>query len=638
MIETTEQTWKSFMPPLEIFDIKSESIKSLEDAFYGELKEYLKSNKKKQISNIDLIKSKLLFKSLRVISDINNIVRKKTLLLQSKSGIPFLENACCETTKNESVLEYFKHKDQDPEQHISSELEEIRSLKKKLYEYTKEYNTIEYLFSDIDTKLKTPTIDTKFSESTIYQGFIKFCEINKDIVLSDNVESFCKNRKSGFNREDTLEEKIRILKQEGNQDIMTYENFENLLRVINKNRKIEITTTVPDSQRVLFEKMLDKYTESGIEEEKEEDEEEKDSRGDTDIYTLFKELINRYSFEKDEDDEIYNKLYDLISEQNNSYTREINKRFDSNKESDKKCITFISELDKFKEQDKTLLHESNDTTMEFKLPFLVNTVKQLLEDFPNIILHKVDDSHFEDKGKSKHWNFSVEHYKELSKCICESYKPITDIQKEKLENILINVINNKNKILDLVNLLQFHYDKYINKNKVESIFNYKLVNKVLIHSILSSFTLYINEFKNEYDDNEEEDVNVERQFNSLLGSYCSVLSKQKSIININKETITQKMNLSKDREKNRILNILERMSEEERQADNELKFNKIGRWGVGKNVTQYNEETQEREYIERDERGDSGLFSDMSMEEQEAYDMTGQHDDDEIDEAYQGYE
>ena len=109
------------------------------------------------------------------------VVGNKQLILNTLNNIPFLENACCNETKNN--FNYFV----DKEPLIIERNNEIKSMMKK-YERYRKLTKAPFLYSDKNTKLIYPTIDTNYSEDTIYLSFIKYCKYNTGAILDDELQ------------------------------------------------------------------------------------------------------------------------------------------------------------------------------------------------------------------------------------------------------------------------------------------------------------------------------------------------------------------------------------------------------------------------------------------------------------------
>ena len=97
--------WKTFLPPL--VPLKLKTIENISDDFKDSLKTQLKNGNSDQNNKLLLILSKIMFFSLDIQEQIQNVVEKKKLLLTNISGDPFIENACCNDNINKSVIEYF---------------------------------------------------------------------------------------------------------------------------------------------------------------------------------------------------------------------------------------------------------------------------------------------------------------------------------------------------------------------------------------------------------------------------------------------------------------------------------------------------------------------------------------------------
>jgi hypothetical protein len=59
-----------------------------------------------------------------------------------------------------------------------------------------------------------PSVDTTYSENTIYLAFIKYCKYNTGAILDDELQRLCVTNESSFNIYDSLKDKIAIMKQE----------------------------------------------------------------------------------------------------------------------------------------------------------------------------------------------------------------------------------------------------------------------------------------------------------------------------------------------------------------------------------------------------------------------------------------
>ena len=84
---------------------------------------------------------------------------------------------------------------------------------------------------------------------------------------------------------------------------------------------------------------------------------------------------------------------------------------------------------------------------------------------------------------------------------------------------------------------------------------------------------------------------------SLLQAFLEIEMDNKSTINLSYEEVMKKVNRSKQREKQSIIEYLGNMSKEERKVEELFKMYKLGRWNVGqqKGLVSYDKDTYERE-------------------------------------------
>lgn len=651
--------WHTFLPPLQRFDLGG--VVNINEIFQRELFSHLKSGNKKQDGELDILKGKILYKSLEIIQDINKIVQKEAVLLETKAGEPYLENACCRTDLKSKTLKYFTKKDSS----IERNSEDVFALTELLYRITN-ITRSPMLFSNAHTKLSFAPVLEKYSESTIYQGFIEFCKINRDVPVKDNIVPYCLHNKSGFKMTDSLDERIAMLKSEGKQ--FSLDGFLQLLNQVNKNRSIQLQLheTIKSNEQMI----VDYITHMN----------ESEQHIDNTMEQLFIELLDTYSLVKEDSRENYDALYDYISETTDELRATVIEYIEtkSNMSSSIKLKTkdYLHELAKFKEIKASDIHDSKDNSFVYKRDYLSNVCKQLLEDFPNMIVNNID---FSSVKIPSHWNLSKRHNKDVSDIIKRTYEPLKQNYKnESMFPLLKSVTKNKAPYMNILEYLPFMYSRNINNTKVESLFDAKLVNAFYEFIIVKSFMLYIDtletRIESEFDDFEIEDMGEEivqesatsaqrEQLANMLLDYCTILSDQKRIININKQSIMEHIMIIRDTEKDRITRYLKDLTEEERKVDTAFKHMKLGRWskGMQKGLTQYVKETYDEERADAEQQALLDLqlnanmnVSDMNRDvlrfeimerhmvedaaEREAYDMSHMADDDEYAEGLDGDE
>jgi hypothetical protein len=79
----------------------------------------------------------------------------------------------------------------------------------------------------------------------------------------------------------------------------------------------------------------------------------------------------------------------------------------------------------------------------------------------------------------------------------------------------------------------------------------------------------------------QEIVALKTEVRKLLMVYFSIYSKQKKIVNVDYDKIMNEFFKIKEREKNKITDDLQKLTQEQRDVDTLFKSNKLGRWGTG---------------------------------------------------------
>jgi hypothetical protein len=202
----------------------------------------------------------------------------------------------------------------------------------------------------------------------------------------------------------------------------------------------------------------------------------------------------------------------------------------------------------------------------------------------------------------KYWKLSKNHDGDI-KNIIENYymllKPFYD--NSDLKNLLIVVIEKCKSIiylLDSLNLFLFCEKDYNKQN----LYSYLFLNVFNTYIEVSTNPEMLNRENYNTETYSDELKILKQNTIELLISYLNIFSKQKSIINVNYQTIMDRFFKVKEKEKNTITDRLKQLTTEAREVDNLLKKNKLGLWnkGLQKGLRAYVAETYdiEREKIQ----------------------------------------
>jgi hypothetical protein len=619
IITSFNNNWNTFLPPLK--QIKTGSINNVTPAFIESLNTDIKTGSLEQIDKINIIKSKIFYYSFEIIKSIENIVNKETTLLNNKSGIPYIENFCCNNSKFTNVLDFFKNKDKK----ITIYSDIITNLYNTINTINN-YSKSPILHNNTDTKLKYPSLKKEFDEKTIYLAFIMFCKFNKDLPINKNLLPICLDNTSSFNFTDTIEDKIKILKSENR-------NFNNeslllLLNIVNRENIIHLQINKP----IITIKQVFENTINFIKDNTEDIIED-------DIINKFTELIDTTYLNKSVNIDIYDNIRRLIIDKTFNYKNIVKNFIKNNKiiktSSLNKLINFIDTIEDFEKYSSSSLLNNDEENTLYIITYLYNCMFDMINVFPYIILNNVYKN---DISIPQYWNLSSRHNNDIKTFIGNFYNQFDNNNSFNID--LFDNIKPKLDILyQLINNIPFISSSYI-KNKLESsIFDSLFVKELYIFYFFKVLSIYIDIievskeqviYKNPEDDVEQETKDI--IVSKLIISFLNIFYNYKNKINYSPETINNKVFKTRDIEKECIKTTLQRLSDDERKVDNLFKSAGLGRWNLGlqKAVTQYTKDGYDENNgvwtIENEEH--------LTFDESEAYNMSDIPEDDDIGEEY----
>ena len=632
------ENWIQFLPPL--IPINVAPVKKINASYYGEIEKYNLTDTDK----INFIFYKNYYLSLSIQKTIQLIINKEDLLLRTNSDINYLENACCHSKKYNALM-YFASKEASIVEHIEQSTK-YTGMYKKYMLYNKPY----VLVNNENTKIIYPELLDTFSETSIYYAFIHYCKFNTDTQLSNDLLAICKKNNAEFNKYDTIEQKINIMKSDGLN--YTESDLYNLLLVINKRNivSVDINVEIP-SYKEKFEDLLDYFENSPYV----DNELISKLLGIYTVYGSYKQnksiVDGIYNYLSIKNNEIENELY-LFLELNGKSKKEIGtvrKLFESMGKTDE----FSTNFEHFIQLDDSNYVKCEDYTVLKYVSFIKNIIKHFLKDIINIIANKKD---YTNCYVPKYWGLTLKHITDIQTFIEKSYSGLAQFyDNDELIEHLKEFENMIEPIILLLDNTPFDFSESLDESKL-SIFNFDLVQYLYKYYLLSVFKklipLNVNELnvvsltetddmniqglvdeENVNDDDDEQMDMLSSRPETLRTSICdliitlsAILQSSYNDINMNKKTIMEKVLYSKEKEKEDITTYLEKMSIEERQVENIFKVNKLGRWnkGLTKGLVEYVGDVYdiEREGIKNYSENASVYLDDQSVEDIDIIDQT----------------
>ena len=582
--------WETFLPHLNKVNV--EDTRGISNNFDRLLSESIAKGNISQFSYIFSLMGKVINQSFLIQEDMERVVGNKQLILNTLNNIPFLENACCNETKNN--FNYFV----DKEPLIIERNNEIKSMMEK-YERYRKLTKAPFLYSDKNTKLIYPTIDTNYSEDTIYLSFIKYCKYNTGAILDDELQRLCVTNESSFNKYDSLSEKIKKMKQEeGNY---SSESLVELLRIISKRNIInQGFSNVNISPKVEFESNLHDQTILDLE-----------------IIESLKTVLDNFDLVYTEDiDNDVNDLILLIKQKNTELSSELQNHIKKTKAKKKTLTEFLSNIEDFKQRKGSEYVTDKDETTLFSIEYLKKVLFNVCIQYPQLILGNVKYSKI-NENMPKHWKFSLYHNNKLGEVIKKEVGKFAQYSDdEEVLSLLRNVVNKNKSLYEFSKIIPIYSDIVGQSSIKKSVLNTTISQVIYKHLLLKSMinfidveeTIKINKpFDNpDIEENvfEESNETLKEKMGEIMTIILDVFQYQKSTINLSMEEIQNNVLNTKETEKTGVVERLKNMSKEDRKSEDYMKNLRLGDWNLGqtKALYIYDPEQYDREVEEENKK------------------------------------
>jgi len=616
-----------FLPSL--YDSNVKIVKTLTSTFYDDMKSKLSSNKDNVYVFLNQLKSKNIEIGHIFVKIINDNLKKTDLLL-TKFDEPYTENTCClETYNNTNILDYFNKKDS------------------ALFKYAEMAKTNSELCYDFKEKFKSktlaskrtqisipPFIQTHFSDDTIYRSFIHYCKWNKTsnmFSLKGDIYDICEIENDGFLEVKTIAEKMKVLKDSGKTL-----NNSMLLVLMNKINKMNKVSFEPP---IVTQNNIDIYT-SFINLKEEHNYISK-------IRPVILDLTNRFemSMKKTERTKESFVAVSLLEEETKKHANNILDFIrDYSVFTVKENRTIMEFINKFHDYDtnKSLIFDE-DVYLN-KIRIYKNMIYELVHTIPNLIKNSIE--HYDEINEKttkkgiklipSYWNLSLTHMKDITKINNIYYGWMKMFHKK--ENLNSIFEENREKNIDIFHLSELTpvYSPKIKNDKITyHLFDDVTVTSLFKYYIFSIFDGYITNLKStSY--TIEETIPTYKVVSEYIKNSIIHLSGMKDMVNNNHEFVMKKILHFKEKEKLKITEKFESLSDEQREIENELKNNKLGeKWGKGleAGLIKYDPMVYERERGE--DENINNIFDDIGDNEayvmddmDEVNDMSHMDDDD----------
>lgn len=626
--------WTQFLPPLVPFKIKR--LVNISDEFKRSLMNDLKSGSEKQREKMLVIDSKIIQFSLAIQEKIQELVKKKHLLLANANNEPYIENSCCESKDGQSTIEYFAG--QEP---AIMEYNEIVNRLSNIIEDVAKYSKSGMFFSTINTKNKYPPISQNFDEKTIYLSFIYFCKFKTLLPISDDLLPLCTEKPDASLVSGNLstEQIIQNLKESGHK--FDNESFLRLLQLIGRKNIINLDFDKPYISPIT--KLL--ATIESIHDEN-------DEVVEGSLRKLITDSLDTFDIASSETSREIKNLNDFLLRSKSEMVEDIKEFIEKYKGTEitrsafNKFTRTIDNLSIWGCETSTRV-ESLDKISDDCLYTTINFYKSFIENFvtvfPNVILNKVD---YENVTMPVYLGLSKPHSNKIKRHISDYYKKLkTFYGVTNIYNILTKIQRSSKNLLKLSKETPCFTSIKNGEKILKPVFDERtsrfLFEYYLLRVIINYIDLTDDEEMIVTERDRKPDVNVEDLFTvsyledketrvdfdvtmqakkdtqilsgnkkglkqkvaELIVAFFEILNNQKDVADISYEEIRDRVFKLKEGEKDMVTDRLKNLTDEERDADTILKINKLGVWskGLQKGLTTYVKETYDDERDFRDE-------------------------------------
>jgi hypothetical protein len=600
--------WTNFLPPLRRFHVKN--LVNVTDGFTEELQNELYTGNYKQLEKLLVIDSKIIAFSLAIQEAIQKLVEKKELLLKS-AGQFFMDNACCNEKGNNTVttLQYFINEDKNIEyynnivQSLSSLVHDIKLLTQSAI-----------MLSEVNTKRTYPEISKSYSEETIYHAFITLCKFQSSIPLSEELVKVCIDKPDYLNKMDTIQEKIAKLKRDGRN--YTNEEFLRLFQVVSRSNiiKMSLSTTntscIEQLNKLLV--MFDKENTEDVPKALTQKLENLVENSDVSLEEDTKEMRGLKDYLQTSIDKMRKELIDFIKTKGKIGSVEL-----------KNTTKFLNELTKWK-YDENPRNENikiDDDGMYNYINFMKNFISLFAVVFPAMIINQ----RMQKIEPPKYWGLSKDHLNEVKEMVTTFYTPIEKFYGSNTINNVLNEIKNKCRGIYLlskntpvltnikigervvysvfdkvtVTLLYEYYFFSIMSDYITLTKDPSMVTRMLINPDKDEDDLFSADFLIEqqlrFTETEQEFIEgdvmkLKQDVAKLLMSYLSIMMRSKKTVNVSYSDVEDTVFKLKEAEKYDFTDRLKDLTDEGREVDNILKYNKLGplySLGLSKGIKEY---------------------------------------------------
>lgn len=598
--------WVTFLPPLVPINIKG--MHDVSDDFRVDLLKNIEKGNDKQFDQISALSGKIIYFSFHIQQLMDKVVNKNTPLLKDiYTNTSFLQNACC-NDGNQNAIKYFIGKNKDIEK-FNNYVDSFGKLMRHIYKTVR----ASQLYCHIDTKVKYPELPNSLSDVTIYKSFIHYGKFNTGLNLESDIEGIIGENNSKFKKDDSDEIKMNILKQEGKQysesslkSLLSHIHSSNGLKkntkpnIISSRKKLENTVEyLKQKQKILIcdPKLLEMIETASLD------------NYDATVNPNDQRIVELLEFLKTKTSELQDDVINFM---------EIHGIEEG-------IVDILDNIDNWHTRGTGLYMQTEDETAVTISDFLKTEIKNIMMVYPNIILNKMDLS---EAGIPAHWKIHNIHVGDIRNIISRESRELSKFFSDQtIHPILRHMQLACDDLLMLIDSTPFLANMEYMGNELTTLINGKIVRHLMKYYYICGLNMYINALKiqvdiegdmesleklldvnisKKLDENVVKQIitgkrkNIESKIGLILQTFIKISKTHKDLLNISNKEIKDNILKAKEREKSKITKRLGDLSKEEREVENIMKNQRLGRWNLGQTraLFEYDGDQYEKERIE----------------------------------------
>ncbi len=573
MLDPGLQSWTGFLPPLN--PVKVKATEGLTPALARTIEGEVRRGSQSQSVKLRLLRGREIMLSLKIIELVERTVATKGLALSTAAGEPYLENSCCDDGSR-NPLEYFA----SAEPAILEKNEQVE-LARDFLDGMGAMARGPFLFDATDTRRQFPAPPPGFSERTIYQAFIVFCKFNAAVPASARLRAVCMEKPAALDVSASIDEKIDLLKAEGHN--YSSASLDALMRIINEMNLVSLDlgrAALGPEQEV--RSTLAEFPGDYVDE----------------LATLIDGALGGKG-----DGTKGRELRNFLAE------RSVRSRRDT--------TAFIERFGRGREARRArdclgkLSDDGGDEEHATPLWVLKNRGRLIGRVFPNIVLNSVA---YEDELRPEHWNLSIFHGRDVDALIARYYSRLVPYYGDPRLRPLLAAYEVAAKPL-VVLLERLHEGSESSSLSPRTV---RLLSAYLVNQLFSVFVELATRSpqilaegvaafnaESNIEGGDVLDPSLEMGAQETLAHRAAgylvgvieTLCEQARVCDVPYQEVMYRVHRAKEHEKDIYTRRLRELTDEERDANMQLKRNKLGEWGKGlqKGMRVYQAETYDEE-------------------------------------------